>query len=200
MQTLHIHPDNPQPRLINKVVQTLKNDELIILPTQYGYVFGFEIHAKIALQTLKQLCQLDDKYMFTLLCQNLSQVATYATIDNHQYRLLKTHTPAATTFILDTKDIPKKLIGKHKKVGIQILDDNLILAILENLDTPIVTSPVILPQHDKPLDIEEIEHHLGRHIEIFVDAGFITTQMVTTIDLTQTPPNIVRQGVVEITI
>ena len=118
MQTLHIHPDNPQPRLINKVVQTLKNDELIILPTQYGYVFGFEIHAKTALQTLKQLCQLDDKYMFTLLCQNLSQVATYATIDNHQYRLLKTHTPAAITFILDTPKIyPRNLLVSTKKLA-----------------------------------------------------------------------------------
>lgn len=200
MQTLHIHPENPQPRLINKITQTLKNDGLIVLPTQYGYVFGFELHAKNALQKLKQLCQLDDKHIFTLLCQNLSQVATYAVVDNHQYRLLKTHTPAATTFILDAKDIPKKLIGKHKKIGVQILNDSPILSILENLDTPIVISPLLLPQHDKPIEADDIEQHLEKHIEMFVDIGFITTQTITTVDLTHTPPTIITHGMTKIDI
>lgn len=122
MQTLYIHPDNPQPRLIEQAAEALKNDQLIIYPTDTSYAFGCRLGAKQALEKLRLIRQLDDKHQFTLLCRDLSEIATYATVDNQQFKQLKAHTPAAITFILNaTKDVPKKLAHPKKKtIGIRV--------------------------------------------------------------------------------
>ena len=118
MQTFYIHPDNPQPRLIEQAADALRNDQLLVYPTDTSYAFGCRLGAKDALNKLKHIRELDDKHQFTLLCRDLSEIATYATVDNVQFKQLKAHTPAPITFILNaTKDV---LASKDLELGMRL--------------------------------------------------------------------------------
>lgn len=197
MQVFYIHPDNPQPRLIEQVVQLLMNDKLIVYPTDTSYAFGCRLGAKDALNQLKLIRQLDDKHQFTLLCRDLSEIATYATVDNTQFKQLKALTPAPITFILPaTKDVPKKLAHPKKKtIGIRVPSNPIAQALLETMDEPILTSSLILPNHDWVLDDPfEIEELLDSQIDALINAGIKTTKLTTIIDMTTTQPELIRQG------
>lgn len=201
MQTLYIHPENPQPRLIEQAANMLRNDKLIIYPTDTSYAFGCRLGAKDALEKLKQIRALDDKHQFTLLCRDLSEIAAYATVDNVQFKQLKANTPAAITFILNaTKDVPKKLAhAKKKTIGIRVPSNAIAQALLEAMDEPILTSSLILPNHegvfDDPFDIEEL---LGNQIDGLVNAGIQTTKLTTIVDMTSGHPEIIRQGAADV--
>ena len=201
MQALYIHPDNPQPRLIEQAANMLRNDKLIIYPTDTSYAFGCRLGAKDALEKLKQIRGLDDKHQFTLLCRDLSEIATYAAVDNVQFKQLRAHTPAAITFILNaTKDVPKKLAhAKKKTIGIRVPSNAIAQALLEAMDEPILTSSLILPNHDgildDPFDIEEL---LGNQIDALINAGIQTTKLTTIIDMTSGHPEIIRQGAADV--
>lgn len=197
MQTLYIHPDNPQPRLISQIVDALNNDQLIVYPTDTSYAFGCKIGSKNALEKLRLIRQLDDKHQFTLLCRDLSEIATYATVDNQQFKLLKNTTPAPITFILDaTKDVPKKLSHPKKKtIGIRVPANPIAQMILEAMGEPILTSSLILP--DTPLALDDpfdIEDKLANNVDVMVNAGVLTTKLTSVVDMTQSPPLLVRQG------
>ncbi len=201
MQALYIHPDNPQPRLIEQAANMLRNDKLIIYPTDTSYAFGCRLGAKDALEKLKQIRGLDDKHQFTLLCRDLSEIATYAAVDNVQFKQLRAHTPAAITFILNaTKDVPKKLAhAKKKTIGIRVPSNAIAQALLEAMDEPILTSSLILPNHDgildDPFDIEEL---LGNQIDALINAGIQTTKLTTIVDMTNSEPEILRQGAADV--
>ena len=197
MQVFYIHPDNPQPRLIEQVVQLLMNDKLVVYPTDTSYAFGCRLGAKDALNQLKLIRQLDDKHQFTLLCRDLSEIATYATVDNTQFKQLKALTPAPITFILPaTKDVPKKLAHPKKKtIGIRVPSNPIAQALLEAMEEPILTSSLILPNHDWVLDDPfEIEELLDSQIDALINAGIKTTKLTTIIDMTTTQPELIRQG------
>lgn len=197
MQTLYIHPSNPQPRLIKQVVEALQNDLLIIYPTDTSYAFGCKIGSKDALAKLKQIRQLDDNHQFTLLCQDLSEIATYATVDNQQFKTLKAITPAPITFILNaTKDVPKKLSHpKKKSIGIRVPSNPIAQMLLQGIGEPILTSSLIMPDMqlslDDPFDIEE---KLSNQVDVLVNAGILTTKLTTVVDMTDFPPTLIRQG------
>ncbi len=201
MQTFYIHPDNPQPRLIEQAANLLRNDKLIVYPTDTSYAFGCRLGAKDALEKLKQIRELDDKHQFTLLCRDLSEIATYATVDNNQFKQLRAHTPAPITFILNaTKDVPKKLAHPKKKtIGIRVPGNPIAQALLEAMDEPILTSSLILPSHDDilddPIDIEEL---LGNQIDGLINAGIKTTKLTTIVDMTSSRPEIRRQGAADV--
>ncbi len=201
MQAFYIHPDNPQPRLIEQVADLLRNDKLIIYPTDTSYAFGCRLGAKEALEKLKQIRELDDKHQFTLLCRDLSEIATYATVDNNQFKQLKAHTPAPITFILNaTKDVPKKLAhAKKKTIGIRVPSNAIAQALLTAMNEPILTSSLILPGHeqvlDDPFDIEEL---LGMQIDGIINTGIQTTKLTTVVDMTSSEPQIVRQGAADV--
>ncbi len=201
MQTFYIHPENPQPRLIDQAADLLRNDQLLIYPTDTSYAFGCRLGAKDALEKLKLIRELDDKHQFTLLCRDLSEIATYATVDNNQFKQLKAHTPAPITFILNaTKDVPKKLAHPKKKtIGIRVPSNPIAQALLEAMDEPILTSSLILPSHedilDNPFDIEEL---LGNQIDGLINAGTKTTKLTTIVDMTGSQPEIVRQGAADV--
>ncbi|PNK60303.1 L-threonylcarbamoyladenylate synthase [Psychrobacter sp. FDAARGOS_221] len=202
MQTLYIHPDNPQPRLIGQVVDALNKDELIVYPTDTSYAFGCKIGSKNAIEKLRLIRQLDDKHQFTLLCRDLSEIATYATVDNQQFKLLKANTPAPITYILEaTKDVPKKLSHPKKKtIGIRVPENPIAQMILENMGEPILTSSLILP--DTPLTLDdpfEIEDKLANQIDLMINAGILTTKLTTIVDMTQCPPELIRQGAADVT-
>ncbi len=200
MQVLYIHPDNPQPRLIAQAVTALKNDKLIIYPTDTSYAFGLALGAKSALDTLKRVRQLEDKHQFTLLCQDLSEIATYAKVDNQQYRLLKAHTPSATTFILEaSKDVPKKLAHPKKKtIGIRVPSNAVAMQLLQALGEPLLTSTLMLP--DTPIldDPYDIEDRLSTQVAIFLNTGIGTTHLSSVIDMTHHPTILIRQGVSDV--
>ena len=197
MQVFYIHPENPQPRLIEQVAELLRKDQLIIYPTDTSYAFGCRLGAKDALEKLKQIRALDDKHQFTLLCRDLSEIANYATVDNVQFKQLKAHTPAPITFILNaTKDVPRKLAhAKKKTIGIRVPNNAIAQALLEAMDEPILTSSLILPNREDILDDPfEIEELLGNQIDGLINAGIKTTKLTTIVDMTSSQPEIVRQG------
>lgn len=201
MEVFYIHPENPQPRLIEQVADLLRSDKLIIYPTDTSYAFGCRLGAKDALEKLKQVRELDDKHQFTLLCRDLSEIANYAAVDNNQFKQLKAHTPAPITFILNaTKDVPKKLAhAKKKTIGIRVPSNPIAQAILEAMDEPILTSSLILSSYDgimdDPFDIEEL---LGNQIDGLINAGIQTTKLTTIVDMTSNQAEIIRQGAADV--
>ena len=201
MQVFYIHPENPQPRLIEQVADLLRKDQLIIYPTDTSYAFGCRLGAKDALDKLKQIRELDDKHQFTLLCRDLSEIANYAAVDNVQFKQLKAHTPAPITFILNaTKDVPKKLAhAKKKTIGIRVPSNPIAQALLEAMDEPILTSSLILPNRDDILDDPyEIKDLLGNQIDALINAGVKTTKLTTIVDMTGSQPEILRQGAADV--
>ncbi|WP_201580979.1 L-threonylcarbamoyladenylate synthase [Psychrobacter glacincola] len=201
MQVFYIHPENPQPRLIEQVADLLRKDQLIIYPTDTSYAFGCRLGAKDALDKLKQIRELDDKHQFTLLCRDLSEIANYAAVDNVQFKQLKALTPAPITFILNaTKDVPKKLAhAKKKTIGIRVPSNPIAQALLEAMDEPILTSSLILPNRDDILDDPfEIEDLLGNQIDGLINAGVKTTKLTTIVDMTGSQPEIIRQGAADV--
>ena len=201
MQVFYIHPENPQPRLIEQVADLLRKDQLIIYPTDTSYAFGCRLGAKDALDKLKQIRELDDKHQFTLLCRDLSEIANYAAVDNVQFKQLKALTPAPITFILNaTKDVPKKLAhAKKKTIGIRVPSNPIAQALLEAMDEPILTSSLILPNRDDILDNPfEIEDLLGNQIDGLINAGVKTTKLTTIVDMTGSQPEIIRQGAADV--
>ena len=201
MQIFYIHPENPQPRLIEQVADLLRKDQLIIYPTDTSYAFGCRLGAKDALDKLKQIRELDDKHQFTLLCRDLSEIANYAAVDNIQFKQLKALTPAPITFILNaTKDVPKKLAhAKKKTIGIRVPSNPIAQALLEAMDEPILTSSLILPNRDDILDDPfEIEDLLDNQIDGLINAGIKTTKLTTIVDMTGSQPEIIRQGAADV--
>jgi len=201
MEVFYIHPDNPQPRLIEQAADLLRRDQLIIYPTDTSYAFGCRLGAKDALAKLKQIRELDDKHQFTLLCRDLREIANYATVDNVQFKQLKAHTPAPITFILTaTKDVPKKLAhAKKKTIGIRVPSNPIAQALLEAMDEPILTSSLILPNRDDILDDPfEIEDLLANQIDGLINAGIKTTKLTTIVDMTSSVPEVIRQGAADV--
>lgn len=201
MQVLYIHPDNPQPRLIEQAAQLLANDKLLIYPTDTSYAFGCRLGAKDALNQLKLVRQLDDKHQFTLLCRDLSEIANYATVDNMQFKQLKAHTPAPITFILPaTKDVPKKLAHPKKKtIGLRVPSNPIAQALLEAMGEPILTSSLMLPGEDSVMDDPfEIEERLGSLVDGLINAGVKTTKLTTIIDMTSSRAELIRQGAADV--
>ena len=201
MEVFYIHSENPQPRLIGQVANLLRNDKLIIYPTDTSYAFGCRLGAKDALEKLKQIREISDKHQFTLLCRDLSEIANYANVDNAQFKQLKAYTPAPITFILDaTKDVPKKLAHTKKKtIGVRVPSNAIAQALLEAMDEPILTSSLILPTRDgimdDPFDIEEI---LGNQIDALINAGIKTNLLTTIVDMSNGKPEVIRQGAADV--
>ena len=201
MEVLYIHPDNPQARLIEQAADLLRNDKLIVYPTDTSYAFGCRLGAKVALEKLKQIRELSDKHQFTLLCRDLSEIANYAAVDNNQFKQLKAHTPAPITFILNaTKDVPKKLAhAKKKTIGIRVPSNPIAQALLAAMDEPILTSSLILPNSDEVMDDPfDIEEALGNQIDALINAGVQTTKLTTIVDMTSGQPEIIRQGAADV--
>ncbi|MDN5566670.1 MAG: threonylcarbamoyl-AMP synthase [Psychrobacter sp.] len=201
MEVFYIHPENPQTRLIEQAVELLRNDKLIVYPTDTSYAFGCRLGSKDALEKLKQIRELSDKHQFTLLCRDLSEIANYAAVDNIQFKQLKAHTPAPITFILNaTKDVPKKLAhAKKKTIGIRVPSNPIAQALLAVMDEPILTSSLILPNSDEVMDDPfDIEEALGNQIDALINAGIQTTKLTTIVDMTGSQVEIIRQGAADV--
>jgi len=196
-QYFYIHPENPQPRNIRQAVEIIDKGGVVIYPTDSGYAIGCHLDDKSAVDRIRLIRRLDDKHHFTLMCRDLSEISRYAVVDNINYRLLKAHTPGHYTFILEaSREIPRRLRHfKRKTIGIRIPDNNIALALLEELDSPIISSSLILPNDDLPMsDPYEIQLQLENQVDLIIDGGHSGNASTTVIDLMASPPEILRQG------
>jgi len=196
-QTLYIHPDNPQARLIYQAVDIINHGGIVIYPTDSCYAIGCHIDNKAARDRIRQIRRLDDKHHFTLMCRDLSEISKYGIVDNINYRLLKTLTPGAYTFILPaTREVPRRLQNpKRKTIGLRIPGHNIAQALLDEMNAPLMSSTLIMPNDDLPLnDPYLIQLALDKQVELIIDGGFCGYEPTTIIDLMSDTPEILRQG------
>ena len=196
-QLFHIHPEHPQPRLIKQAAEIARSGGLIALPTDAAYSLAGVAGYAPLLDRIRSIRGVDERHHFTLMCRDLSEIATYARVDNTQYRLLKATTPGSYTFILEgTRELPRRLLHpKRKTIGLRVPNHPLALALLEELDEPLLTSTLILPGSKAPLaSADEIRERLEKQIDLVIDAGRCGTEMTTVINLTGALPELVRAG------
>ena len=196
-QLLQIHGDNPQERLIVKASGIIQQGGVIVYPTDTSYAIGCHLGDKKAVERIRQLRMLDAKHDFTLLCEDLKQIASYARVDNQAYRILKSHTPGPYTFILKaTKEVPKMLMHPKKKtIGIRVPGNNIIQAVLHSLGEPILTSTLILPGDDYPMtDPYDIQQTLGASLDLIIDGGYCGMDETSLISLVDDNIEVLRQG------
>ena len=195
-QYFEIHPENPQARLIKQAADIVRRGGLIVYPTDSAYALGCHIGDKMALDRVRSLRDLDKNHNFTLLCRDLSELANFARVDNSAFRLLRNHTPGPFTFILNaSSDVPRRLLHpKRKTVGLRIPDNPVALALLEELNEPLLTCTLILPGKTLPeTDAYEIREQLEHQVELVIDGGHCGVDPTTVVDLTS-EPRITRQG------
>lgn len=197
-QLLAIHPETPQKRLVHQVITVLDQPgSVIAYPTDSAYALGCRIGDKDGMEKIRKIRQLDEKHNFTLTCRDLSELAIYARVDNSIFRLLKAYTPGPYTFILPaTKEVPRRLQhSKKKTIGIRVPENPIALAILEEMQEPLMTVTLILPGDELPLsDPAEIYDRLRGQIELVVDGGACGIEPTTVVDLVSGEPQVVRKG------
>lgn len=196
-QFFYVHPENPQKRLMKQAAEIIEKGGVIIYPTDSGYALGCAIDDKNALERMCQIRKIDKKHNFTLVCKDLAEIAVYARVDNSAYRMLKSNTPGAYTFIFkSTKDLPKRLMNPSKRtIGIRIPDNAIALALLEELSTPLMTTSLILPgKNSTEFDPEEIRDLLENQVDLILNGGYLGESPTTVIDLSDDEVVIVREG------
>lgn len=196
-QFFQIHPDNPQVRLIKRAAELIREGAVVIYPTDSAYALGCHLGDRKALDRIMQLRAVDKHHNFTLMCRDLSELGTYAKVDNSTFRLLKANTPGAYTFVLPgTSEVPKRLLHeKRKSIGLRIPDNRIALAILEELNEPLLTSTLILAGETEPLnDPYDIRDRLEHQVDLIIDGGYCGLEPTTVVDLRDGAPVILREG------
>lgn len=196
-QFFQIHPEDPQPRLIHRAVEIIRRGGLIAYPTDSAYALGCQIGNRMALDRIRAIRALDKEHNFTLMCRDLSEVATYAKVDNLMFRLIKKYTPGPFTFILEaTSEVPRRLKHpKRKTIGIRVPNNPIALAMMAELGEPIMTSTLLLPGDEFPLtDPYDIREMLEHELELVIDGGFSGLEPTTVVDMSGGSPVILRQG------
>ncbi|MFZ2268337.1 MAG: L-threonylcarbamoyladenylate synthase [Azonexus sp.] len=196
-RVVNIHPDTPQQRLLVQAAEFIRNGALVALPTDSCYALGCHLGDKEALDRIRLIRQIDDRHHLTLMVRDLSEIATYARVDNAQYRLLKATTPGSYTFILEgSKELPRRVLHpKRKTIGLRIPDHPVALALLEELGEPLLTCTLQLPGDEFPLtEGWEIQDRLEDQLELILDGGACGTESTTIIDLTGSSPELIRAG------
>jgi len=196
-QILHIHPDNPQLRLINQVVAVMRKGGVVVYPTDSCYAIGCHIGDKAAQDKIRKIRQLDNNHDFTLVCRDLSEISLYAKIDNSAYKIIKSLTPGPYTFILKaTREVPRRLQNpKRKTIGLRIPDHPVALALLEALGEPIMSSTLQMPGDELPLsDPDEIYDRLRKQVDMIIDGGSCELEPTSVIELMDNVPVIRRHG------
>lgn len=196
-QYFEIHPDNPQLRLIHQAVQIIHDGGVVVYPTDSSYAIGCHLGDKSAMERIRQIRRVDDKHHFTLVCNDLSEISTYAKVSNADYRMLKSLTPGAYTFLLKaTHEVPRRLMHpKRRMIGIRIIDNPIVQALLNELGQPIMSSTLILPGNDMPeTDAEHIRDKLQNQVDLIIDGGYCGLEATTVINMVENPPVLVRQG------
>ena len=196
-QYFEVHPDNPQSRLLKQAAGLLHGGGVCAVPTDSSYALVCHLDDKAAAEQLRRIRQVDDKHHLTLLCRDLSELASYAKVDNRQYRLLKLGTPGPYTFILEaTKEVPRRLSHPSRRtIGLRVPQHKVTQALLDELGQPLLATTLIPPGETEPLnDPREIRMRFERLVAAVVDSGACPMAPTTVIDLTGDEPSLVRQG------
>lgn len=195
---LYMHPENPQARAISQAVEILRKDGILVYPTDSSYAFCCMIGNQQGMERIRRIREVDDDHFFSLVCRDLSELATYAMVDNSQYRLLRAVLPGTYTFVLKgSKDIPKKLLTpKRKTIGLRVPDHQITKDLLEALGEPLLSTTVTLPNYSAEdlREIYQIEDLLEKRVDAIIDAGDCSHSPTTVIDLTSGVPEIIREG------
>jgi tRNA threonylcarbamoyl adenosine modification protein (Sua5/YciO/YrdC/YwlC family) len=197
VETLHIHPDNPQARLLGKVADIVRNGGLVAYPTDSAYALGCHLGDKDAVDRIRRIRELDKNHNFTLVCRDLSELGNYAKVDNQVFRLLKANTPGPYTFILNaTSEVPRRLMHpKRKTIGLRVPDNAITQGLLAELGEPLMSVTLILPGDEYPLsDPDDIRDRLGTRIDALIDGGYGSLEPTTVIDLSGAEPRLLRRG------
>jgi len=194
---LFVHPENPEVRYLDRAAQVLREGGVIAFPTDSCYALGCHLGDKSALDRLRALREMDERHHLTLMCRDLSEIAKYARIDNQQYRLLKATTPGSYVFILEgTKELPRRVMHPRRKtIGLRVPDHSVPLALLATLGEPLLTTTLLLPGDEQPLqEAWEIADALEGRIDLVLDSGHCGIEPTTVVDLVGKTPELVRQG------
>lgn len=196
-QYFEVHPEHPQPRLLKQAADILHKGGVVALPTDSSYALVCHLDDKSAVDQLRRIRGVDERHHLTLLCRDLSELASYARVDNTQYRLLKLGTPGPYTFILEaTKEVPRRVSHPSRRtIGLRVPEHATTQALLEILGQPLLATTLILPDHEDALnDAQEIRAALEKRIQAVVDAGACPLAPTTVIDLTSGTPEVLREG------
>ncbi|BBP45951.1 threonylcarbamoyl-AMP synthase [Thiosulfatimonas sediminis] len=194
---INVHPDNPQKRLLEQVVNILNNDGVIAYPTESGYALGCLLDNKQGADKIRQIRRLSEQHELTLVCKDLSNLSAYAKVGNSQYKYLKKHLPGPYTFILPaSREVPKRLQSpKRKTIGLRISPNVVTNTLLSYFDKPLLSTSLIMPQDDHPLtDGWSVYETLNHALDAVLDGGFTGFEPTTIIDFTEEEPVLVRQG------
>lgn len=196
-QFFYIHPDNPQARLIRQACELINAGEVVVYPTDSGYSIGCQLDNKAALEQICRIRDLGKHHNFTLMCRDMSELSTYARVDNQAFRIIKNNTPGPYTFILKaTKDVPKRVQNDKKKtIGLRVPDNVIALALLEELGAPLMSSTLILPGKDMAeSDPEEIRDALEKQVGLIIHGGYLGEQPTTVVDMSEGEMSLIRAG------
>jgi tRNA threonylcarbamoyl adenosine modification protein (Sua5/YciO/YrdC/YwlC family) len=196
-QYFEVHAENPQPRLLKQAVQILHAGGIAAIPTDSSYALVCHLDDKAAAERLRRIRGVDDKHHLTLLCRDLSELASYARVDNRQYRLLKLATPGPYTFILEaTREVPRRVSHPSRRtIGLRVPAHAVTQALLEMLCQPLLATTLIPQGETEPLnDPHEIREHYQKLLQAVVDAGACPMQPTTVVDLSGDVPVLVREG------
>lgn len=196
-----IHPENPQDRLVDKIVETIRQGGVIAYPTDSGYAIGCAMANAEGLSRMKNLRHLDDKHHFTLVCRDFAQLGQLVLVSNSNFRLIRSLTPGPYTFILKgTKEVPRMTLNAKKHtVGVRIPDHKVALALVERLGEPILSTTLIMPGQSEPMtEGWEIRDQLGHLLDAIVESPIGRAEATTVLDLSDDYPVLVRQGAGEV--
>jgi tRNA threonylcarbamoyl adenosine modification protein (Sua5/YciO/YrdC/YwlC family) len=196
-QLFKLHPINPQLRLLNRAAEIVRAGGVVVYPTDSSYAFGWSLGDKNALERVRRLRGIERDHDFTLACRDLSDIATYARVDNWAYRLLKALTPGPYTFILRaTHQLPKRLQDpKRRSIGIRVPDHTIAQGLLGALGEPLMSSTLLLPNDPFPLtDPEDIRDRLEKHVDAIIDGGSCGLEPTSVLDLSGDEVVVVRKG------
>lgn len=196
-QFFHIHPDNPQGRLINQAVNIVKNGGVIVYPTDSGYAIGCGLGDKKAMDRIINIRKVDKNHNFTLVCKDLSEIANFARVDNSAFRIIRHLTPGPFTFIFKgTKEVPKRVLNdKRKTIGIRVPNNKIALALLEELGEPLMSSTLLLPGDEfAESDPDEMRNRLEKHVDLIIHGGFLGEKPTSVVDFTEGEPVVIRHG------
>jgi len=196
-QYFEIDPHHPQPRLIARAAEIVRTGGVIAYPTDSCYALGCHTGDKDAMLRLRWIRRVDERHHFTLMCRDLSEIGAYARVDNARYRLLKALTPGSYTFILEaTRELPRRLLHPRRRtIGLRVPDHPVAQALLAALGEPLLSSTLVLPDDELPLnDGREIRRRLEHDVDLVLDGGSCGTEPTTVVDLTGPVARILREG------
>lgn len=196
-QFFQLHPQNPQARLLKQTAEIMHNGGVIVYPTDSGYALGCMLGQAKAQARIRQIRQVDESHLFTLVCRNLTDIGNYAVVSNSQFRLLKANTPGAYTFILKaTREVPRKLQHpKRNTIGIRVPQHPVTQAILEAIDAPLLSMSLIVPEEETALtEGWDIREKLEYVVDLILDIGSCSMGETTVINLTGEVPELIRAG------